>query len=212
MKTFTTDAQAALEAGEALESAAVRVGCSPTPVLIWGGFGVLQIAGENYNGVGKNMMVEVSTGALGGAEVGTTVNLSGLDPEALALFDAASLYRAPVIIRRLIYDKSGRNLLDAQIFERGRVDGCGRDETPGGAAKVSLQVETAARGMGKAGGRMRSDADQRLISGTDGGMANISFAGLKMIYWGGKLPVTAGSAVSLGQRLEDALSHLLGKA
>jgi len=42
---------------------------------------------------------------------------------------------------------------------------------------------------------MRTDADQRLVNATDGGMRHISYAGQKMLYWGGKVPARAGSAL-----------------
>ena len=42
---------------------------------------------------------------------------------------------------------------------------------------------------------MRSDADQRLIDASDGFFKNVSFAGEKTLYWGGRKPTRAGTAV-----------------
>jgi hypothetical protein len=67
------------------------------------------------------------------------------------------------------------------------------DEVIGGAA-IKVAVESAARGLGRSGGRMRSDSDQRLINATDGYFKNTAYAPEKMLYWGGKRP--AASAAS----------------
>lgn len=42
---------------------------------------------------------------------------------------------------------------------------------------------------------MRSDADQRLIKANDGFFKNVAFAGEKTLYWGGRKPATAASAI-----------------
>ena len=57
--------------------------------------------------------------------------------------------------------------------------------------------DPAARGLGRKTGRVRSDADQRLIKETDGAMRAITYASEKLLYWGGEKPARAGS--SLGQ-------------
>jgi hypothetical protein len=100
------------------------------------------------------------------------------------------------VLRRLIFDGSGTRLLDEQIFARGKVDALPIEDIAGGTSTVSASVETAARALGRRGGRMRTDADQRLVKATDGGFSNVSFAAEKTLYWGGKKPATA--ATSLG--------------
>jgi hypothetical protein len=82
------------------------------------------------------------------------------------------------------------------VFDRGRIDTIDSDEVVGAAAAITAAVESAARGLGRSGGRMRSDSDQRLISATDGYFKNTAYAGMKMLYWGGKRPAVAGSALS----------------
>jgi hypothetical protein len=57
-------------------------------------------------------------------------------------------------------------------------------------------VESAARALGRSGARMRADPDQRLISSTDGYFKFVDIAAEKMLYWGGKVPTNAGSAIS----------------
>jgi hypothetical protein len=83
-------------------------------------------------------------------------------------------------------------LLGAYVFTRGRVDELRTIESIGGAAAIQVAVEGAARGLGRRGGRLRSDSDQRLVSANDGFFKHVSYAGQKTVYWGGKKPATFG--------------------
>ena len=65
-----------------------------------------------------------------------------------------------------------------------------------------------AKGLGRKGGRMRTDADQRLIDPDDGFFKNVAYAGAKTLYWGGQRPATAGSA--LGGRTGASVSSANG--
>lgn len=194
MKIYSSEALAALEAGEAIVSGAVKIATIPDPVLLWGGYGVLTLGELVFQGVGDHGLAQVAGGALGGAAQGVTLSLSGIDPDVMPLFDATNLRRAPVVIWRLVFSITGKTLLDARVYTRGRVDQVKVRETPGGAAEISVQVEGAARGLGRAGGRMRTDADQRMNDDTDPGFTTVSYAGEKTMYWGGQRPANAGSA------------------
>lgn len=198
MKTFADPAQAAIERGDAIVSGAIAIYSDPA-IFVWGGLDFLTFAGdtgdETYQPLGDRGFAQLTAGALGGAAQNVTVTLSGIDPAALEVLDAAEVARAPTVIRRLIFDNAGRTLLDAYVFTRGRVDTVQSVETIGGQAAIQVQIETAARGLGRRGGRMRSDADQRLVNPTDGFFKNVSFAAQKTLYWGGKRPATAGGAL-----------------
>lgn len=191
MKILSPDALAALERGDAVVSAAVRIALDP-PALFWGGFGPLVIAGETYVGVGDRGMVSSTRGSIGTAEYKTELKLSGVDPDVAAALDLRALRGKGVVIRRLIFDSSGSILLGQNVWQRGRIDLATLDEMVGGASTLVISVEGAARGLGRRSERMRSDADQRLIDPTDGGMRRTAFAGEKTIYWGGKVPARAG--------------------
>lgn len=201
MKTFTDPAQAAIERGDAIVSAAIAIYSTPA-IFVWGGLGFLTFPGdtgdETYKPLGDRGFAQLTTGVLGGAAQNVMISLSGIDPAALEVLDAAEVARAPAVIRRLIFDNSGRNLLDAYVFTRGRIDTIDSIETIGGDAALQVNIETAARGLGRHGGRMRSDADQRLINPTDGFFKNVSYAAEKTLYWGGKRPATAGAALGGG--------------
>lgn len=189
MKVYTDAAMAAILAGTAMTAGAVWIDCDPA-VRVWSGNGPWTIDGEEYVGIGHRGLVKGSGAALGGTAQAMSLTLSGVDPDALALLDADDLRRAPVVVSELIFDGSGTRMLDHEAILRGAADLLTIEETPGGEATITLTVETAARALGRRGGRMRTDADQRLIEPTDGGLKHVSYAGQKTLYWGGQRPST----------------------
>lgn len=194
MKVISPAALAALEAGTAIVTGAVEIDCDPV-VRIWGGYRNLTFDGRTFQPVGDRGLVQVTGGALGDAAQNIELVLSGIDPETLALLDASEVRGASAILWRLIFDQTGTSLLGFNVWARGRLDTLPREEEIGGTAKITARLETAARGLGRRGGRMRSDADQRLIDPADGFFKNVSYAGEKTLYWGGRRPARAGSAL-----------------
>ena len=194
MRAFTDEALDAIADGSALAVGAVEIMCDP-PVRVWGGPWPTTIDDEEYLGVGDRGLVQTGSAAIGAAAQNLTLELSGVAPAALDVLDAAEVRAAPVVLRRLIFNGSGTRCLDVHVFRRGRLDQIVTEETVGGAAVIRALVEGAARGLGRRGGRMRTDADQRLINANDGGMRHVSYAGQKMLYWGGKVPAAAKSAL-----------------
>lgn len=200
MKTLAPAAKAAIEAGEAIVTGAVQI--SPrgggTPIRIWGGYGPITppTLGVQFKGVGDRAIAQQTSNAIGGVAQGMTLSLSGVEANALALLDASEVKAATVTVYRLIFASDGKTLLDAHVFDRGRMDTVDTDETIGDQAAIVANVESSARGLGRSGARMRADSDQRLISSTDGYFKNTAYAGQKMLYWGGKKPTTGSTAVS----------------
>ncbi|MFA6219586.1 MAG: hypothetical protein WC692_07375 [Erythrobacter sp.] len=194
MKTLSPAALAALEAGEAIVSGALEIACTPV-VRVWGGYHQITFDGRSFDPIGDRALAQVMGGALGDAAQDITLALSGIDAETLALLDATGLSGAPAVLWRLIFDQSGNTLLDFDVWARGRLDTLESDEEIGGTAAITARLETAAKGLGRSGARMRSDADQRLIDPADGFFKNVSYAGEKTLYWGGRRPSRAGSAL-----------------
>lgn len=155
---------------------------------IWGGYGPIEIGGEIYEGIGARGLAQQNAGAIGGVAQGMTLSLSGLEPVVLELLDSEEIKAAPVVLFRLIFAGDGKTLLDAHVFDRGRVDTVDSDETIGGEAAIMVAVESAARGLGRSGARRRSDSDQRMIDPDDGYFKHTAYAGQKVLYWGGKKP------------------------
>lgn len=194
MKILSPAALSALDEGTAIVAGAVEIGSNPL-VRVWGGWREITFDGRTFEPVGDRSLVQIAGGALGGAAQNISLTLSGIDPETLALLDADDVSGAPAILWRLIFSQDGNSLLDYHVWARGRLDTLESSEVIGGTATISAQLETAARGLGRRGGRMRSDADQRLIDANDGFFKNVSYAGEKMLYWGGRRPVRAGSGL-----------------
>ncbi len=198
MKSISSAAIAAMQNGDAISVGAVRVGTT-TPVCIWGGYGSISLpsgaggASESYDGIGDRGLVQVVGSAVGSSEQNITLTLSGVEPDVLALWDAASLQGAICQIWLLTFDGAGQTMLDAQIFAAGRLDTMPISDIIGSTSTITASVETAARGLGRSGQRMRTDADQRLISSGDNGFQAVSFAGNKTLYWGGTLPTSAST-------------------
>jgi len=200
VKTISTAAMAAIEAGEAIVTGAAKI--TPRdggmPILLWGGYGTVTLDGDTYQGVGDRGIAQQTSGAIGGVAEGLTLGVSGIEAAALELLDADEVKGATVVLRRMIFAGDGKTLLDYAVWDRGRGDAISSDERIGGEAAITLAVESEARGLGRAGARQRADSDQRLISETDGYFKNTAYAGQKDLYWGGKKPTTFGGSASMG--------------
>jgi hypothetical protein len=169
---------------------------SGTPIRLWGGYGDADLPSDagtsTFKGIGDRGLIQSSSGAIGGTAQNTTLALSGIEAAALDVLEPDEVKEASVVVRRLIYDSAGKTLLGAYVYSRGRLDELKTSEVVGGSAAIQVSVEGAARGLGRRGGRLRSDADQRLVSSSDGFFRNVSFAAQKTLYWGGKKPATFG--------------------
>lgn len=174
----------------------VFVAATGDPIRLWGGYGDADLPSDagtsTFKGIGDRGLIQSSSGAIGGTAQNTTLALSGIEAAALDVLEPDEVKEASVVVRRLIYDSAGKTLLGAYVYSRGRLDELKTSEVVGGAAAIQLAVEGAARGLGRRGGRLRSDADQRLVGSSDGFFKNVSFAAQKTLYWGGKKPATFG--------------------
>lgn len=194
MRVMSQTALEALEEGTARITAAIAIDTAE-PLRVWGGQGYLTLEGETYSPIGDSE-VGIATGAtIGGVAQNMSLSLSGIEPEILELLDAADAQGAGVAVWTVLFDSSGTQLLDAHVHRRGRIDRLPVSETAGGTSTITAEVESPGRGLGRRTGRMRSDADQRLINSSDGSMRLVSFAAEKTLYWGGRRPSRAGSSV-----------------
>lgn len=197
MKYYSPEAVAAIEKGEVIISGAAEILCDPV-IRVWGGYGTLNLGGLDFDAIGHQGLAIIAGAAIGGTAQNLNLQLSGIDPEVLELLDADEVKRAPVNFWSLIFDSSGTVLLHAGVHQRGRIDRLPVEEKSGGTATITAIVESPGRGLGRRTGRMRSDADQRLIKSDDGGMRMISYAAEKKLYWGGKRPSSAGAVLGGG--------------
>lgn len=197
MKDYSPEALAAMADGSAIPTGAAAFYCGDDPAFVWGGPGPITLDGDTYVGMDDSGIAQIRVGAIGGSEQNIEIVLSGVQPEALALLQQAELQRAAVKIYELIFDGSGTRLLHYRVAKRGRLDDAVIEDMVGGTATVKLVIEASARGLGRSGKRMRSDADQRLIDPDDGFFKHVSYAGKKTIYDGGK-PSSAATTATGG--------------
>jgi hypothetical protein len=164
------------------------------PIRLWGGYGDADLPSDagtsTYHGIGDRSLGQQISAAIGGSAQNLTLTLSGIEPAALALLDPSEVKGASAVVRILFFDSAGKTLLGAYVYTRGRVDELKTSEVVGGPASIQLAIEGAARGLGRKGARLRSDADQRLVNPTDGFYRVVSAAPKKNLYWGGKKPST----------------------
>lgn len=211
MKTFSSALLTALANGDVLTAGAVKIEAS-SPFRVWSGYGDLTIGGETYAGIGQAGLIRATGAQLGGAEQALELSLSGVDPDVIPLLQDFEVRNAAVTVWRLMFDGAGTTLLGSHVFARGRVDGLPVEETPGGSSTIRCRVETAARGMGRATGRSRADADQRRVSATDGGFQYVTGSPGRELAWGGKPPARAGQSLPNALQLanQQALNGYFG--
>lgn len=200
MKTLPADALAAIQSGQVVIAGAARFAFGTT-YRLWSGFGTVTINAESYTGVGARSLITPISSSVGSGVEAVELQLSNLDADIAATIEAEDYHQKPVTIYRLIFDAAGTSLLVASLFYVGRVDVVRIVESGGGDASILMTIEGAGRDMDRAGVRLRSDTDQRVLgASTDGGMKHISVAGQRTLSWGQKpqaAPIAgAGAAVA----------------
>jgi len=118
---------------------------------------------------------------------GVRVEFSGLDPDALIMTETEQYHQRPVSIYLALMDLQA-NFLSVKRWFTGVTDQAVRRELAGGAATLTVQAEPISRELGRAGARVRSDADQRLIDANDGFFRHVASAANQPIFWGRKGP------------------------
>lgn len=206
MKTYNSQTLDALDQGAVITVGAVKIE-TEAGFRVWGGEGVITLEGEDYLGIGARGIVQATASQLGGAEQALELVLSGVDSDVIPIIQAANIRNAPATVWRLLFNDTGSTLLAAHKFRRGRVDALPIEDTPGGSAKITARIEGAARGLGRQTGRLRSDADQRLIDASDGGFQWVTQAPLRSLAWGGKPPTRVANGALPGTAALGSTSY-----
>ena len=147
-------------------------------------------------------IVEVSDlpSAIGMTAQRFTITLSashedGLTPDVLRTIEQEDYRDRPVRIYDAYFHPDTGALLDVKGLRRGYVDIIEHIEDDKRGYTLVANCETRALDYNRTNGRMRSDADQRLIKADDGFFKHVSYAAEKQLYWGGKKPAVAGQAL-----------------
>jgi hypothetical protein len=186
MKTLSEDALAKLAGRDPIIAGAAKFVFPSGVYRFWSGYGRLNWGEGEFLGTGARALIAPIETSIGGAADGLTIRLSALDPDIAQSIEQEDYHQKPVTIYRLIFADLS-TLLAAPVFLRGRVDIIPISETIGADASLGINIEGPRRDMGRAGARIRSDADQRTLGGgADGGMRHISISGRKVLSWGQK--------------------------
>lgn len=155
------------------------------PYCFWSGVGEIELDGSTFQGIGNKGLITPISSRVGGSAESLSLHLSGLDPDIAAMIETEQYHQKPVTIWRLVFAPDGFTLLGLMTFMRGRVDFVVINETVGGDAEIEVVVEGPRRDMNRSGGRVLSNADQRVLGGAgDASAKHMSYAGKKTMNWG----------------------------
>ncbi len=189
-RSISTAAIDAIAAGACIVSGALRI-MTPAPQCIWGGFWDLSFDGYTYTGLGEPELARGPSFAIGASEIGMTIAVSSLHPELVPAVLEQDMRGAAVVQHRLFFDQHGTTLLHAEPWFRGKVDNVPVSDVPGGAGTIRFKLEGVLRGLGRSGGRLTADQDQRLVDADDGSHRYVSTSGELVLYHGSGAPLRA---------------------
>lgn len=192
MKVMDSAAVDQIESGHVTIAGAVKLAFGEN-YFLWSGAGELTLDADTFTGIGENALITPVASMIGGQANAVTATLGGLTPETAATIEAEDYHQKPAVLYRIIFGEDRFTVLDAVVYQRGRVDQVTIRHMIGGDAAIDMQIEGPARDMNRAGSRVRSDADQRVLGGaTDGFFKRTAWAQHITLYLGGK-PSTAAS-------------------
>lgn len=156
----------------------------------WTGSTSQVIEGRTYL-PGGVIEAEAIPGSIGMNAEGMTLSLAespedGLTPGVLASIEAEDYHQRPVTMSDIYIDPETRSIVLVEPVYRGYVDTI--EHTDGPQAAMQMKLESRALDNSRSGYRMRSTADQQLISAGDRFWEHAEIAGKQEIYWGRKKP------------------------
>lgn len=192
MRAFNASTLALLASGRAASRGLILFDFPSGLYGFWDGVGSLVVSGVTYRGAGGIIRSDAVglSGSLSSSPLTLTLSSipqTELSPGVLATIEAEQYHQRPVTLSRAYFDPATRALISVERMLRGYVDQMVHEEQPGGEALLSCIIETRGRDVTRRGYRVRSDADQKLIAASDGGMRHAAVAGNQDFYWG-KLP------------------------
>ncbi|MCL8385575.1 DUF2163 domain-containing protein [Xanthobacter aminoxidans] len=194
MRSFNATTLAKLDAGAIVTRGLLLFDFPSGLYGFWDGVGTLTYSGVDYVGAGRLISADAIglVGDLSASSITLTLSAipdAGLDPDVLATLEAEVYHQRPVTLSRAYIDPDTRALISVERVFRGYVDQVSHEYTIGGGSVLTCAVESRARDNTRKGWRTRSDADQKRIDASDGGMRHATIAGKQVIYWG-KYPGT----------------------
>lgn len=120
--------------------------------------------------------------------------LSYLSPGVAAIMDGLAWHQRPILLSRAFLNPAGEVLHVIPRFS-GFMDAAPVADEADGTASMILTAESNNRELQRSTGRVRSDADQRIVNATDGFFKHTTASAIdQQIFWGRKGPQAAGKA------------------
>lgn len=195
-RTIDAGTAAQIAAGQIIKREMVRFDLPSGTIGFWSGVGPLTYSSVDYQGKGALFQIESIGGSLDGSAIPLRIRLAanadlGLDARDLVNgIEAEDYAGAGVVVSRAYFDPSDRSLLSVETLWRGYVDTI-KHVSEGGEAYAEATCESRMLDLGRAGYRMRTDADQRQRSATDGSLRHVQAAASVPIVWGRATPARA---------------------
>jgi hypothetical protein len=186
MITLPSNVIALLETGRLSVRTLIRFDLAGGSQGIWNDSYALTSGGVTYNPASFQIGEIGSRSGLSSEQV--EVLLSYLTPNIGSIMDGIGWHQRPVVISRAYLDDAGAVLHILPRFA-GFLDAAPVSDEANGTASMTLSAESNNRELQRATERVRSDADQRLVSATDGFFKHTTASAVDSnIYWGRKGP------------------------
>lgn len=164
----------------------VRFDLDGGPVGIWSDTYPLTMETVVYNPAAISLGSVGSRKGLSSEQLDVTVSL--LSPSVATIMSGIAWHQRPVVVFHAFVDGAGDVLGVVPVFS-GFLDAAPVEDEDGGTLKMTLVVESNNRELSRSSGRMRSDADQRLVSASDGFFKHTTASTVdSKIFWGRKGP------------------------
>lgn len=162
------------------------------PIGLFSGVGEFQWGGVPYHGTGDLLDVTDVGAGTDGSAIGLVIQLNnrareGLGPSVLAQLETVAYRGAPVHVFRRYSHPLTYEELSTEALWTGFIDYVSHEDTEGGSSAVSAHCESVLIDLSRSGHRMRTDADQRAIDGSDGFLEHVATQARKELQVG-KIP------------------------
>lgn len=190
MRTLNADVLDKLDEGRIVIRGMMRCEFGTGTYGFWTGRETYHFEGLDYLPGGILEVGEVA-GSYGMSAEGLEIRLAsapdgGLTPDILASIEQEDYHQRPVRLFDLYIDPDTRAVLFVEPVYRGSVDVI--EHEGGSRPGLVIRCESRALDNSRQGYRMRSNADQQLISPGDRFFEHAEVAGKQEIYWGRKQP------------------------
>lgn len=191
MRTSIPAIAALLESGRVDIRTLIRFNLDGGPVGIWN---------ETYSSTINGVLYSPAAILLG--EIGSRkdlsaeqveVTLGALNANVAAIMSGIAWHQRPLLISRAYLNEAG-TVIDVEAFFSGFLDAAPIEDEADGTLRMTLIAESNNRELIRSANRIRSDADQRRISATDGFFKHTTATAVdNRIYWGRSGPQSPGS-------------------